>query len=508
MKRLSAISCLLFVYFLCHSQPRLYVSTSRNGDNYLGSIIEYSPGGGVSILRAFQNQNKEGFSSRGGLLLASDGKLYGMTDEGGLWNYGVIFSLDPVTATYKKLIDFNGLNGKYPSSNRLIEGQDGNFYGTTPYGGTEGLGVLFSIDPRSGVFTKIKDFSLSTGGSPYGGLVEVADGKFYGTCFQGGSLGYGTIFSYDPLGSRYEKKRDFDFVDGAQPYADNSLIQAADGKLYGMTLLGGSAGWGVLYSFDPRSSVYTKLKDFNEKDGNFPYGKLCQAADGLLWGNTYYGGKFDAGVIFTFDPVSRVYTVVKDLNTNDGTNPAGSLMEASDGKLYGLSKTGGTADRGVIFSIDPATNAFSKEVDLSASGPNAPLYTDFIEISTCKAKTDSTTQVVCVAQIPYSWNNLLLEKEGIYRTQLKTPSGCDSTIILNFRIDSVPRPATSVTQPSCGQTKGSIKITTSVTDPRFSINGDDFTNTSGIFDDLNPGSYSVFVKNASGCLSPQGRNNY
>ena len=85
-------------------------------------------------------------------------------------------------------------------------------------------------------------------------------------------------------------------------------MQASDGKLYGMTNMGGSSGVGVIFSFDPSSSIYTKLMDFDGTNGANPYGSLMQASDGKLYGMTIRGGSNGSGVIFSFDPSSSTYT--------------------------------------------------------------------------------------------------------------------------------------------------------------------------------------------------------
>jgi uncharacterized repeat protein (TIGR03803 family) len=132
----------------------------------------------------------------------------------------------------------------------------------------------------------------------------------------GGSSNQGVIFSFDPSTTTYTKLKDFDGTNGASP--NGSMIQASDGKLYGMTNLGGNGpdvynrGDGVVFSFDPSSSVYTKLKDFDGANGANPYGGLTQASDGKLYGMTTQGGSGNTGVIFSFDLSSSTYIKLMD----------------------------------------------------------------------------------------------------------------------------------------------------------------------------------------------------
>jgi uncharacterized repeat protein (TIGR03803 family) len=137
-----------------------------------------------------------------------------------------------------------------------------------------------------------------------------------------------------------KKLKDFDYNNGAIP--SGSLMQASDGKLYGMTNMEGSADVGVIFSFDPSTSTYTKVKDFNGvdgADGGGPEGSLIQARDGKLYGMTSQGGSNNAGVIFSFDLSTSTYTELKDFDNINGARSYGSLMQASDGKLYGMTRT-------------------------------------------------------------------------------------------------------------------------------------------------------------------------
>jgi uncharacterized repeat protein (TIGR03803 family) len=374
------------------SDGKLYGMTSQGGsygyendNNGYGVIFSFDPSSSTyTKLKDFNGSN--GRNPSGSLMEASDGKLYGMTSQGGSYGYendnngyGVIFSFDPSTSTYTKLKDFDGTNGSNPSGS-LIEASDGKLYGMTTFGGSNNLGVIFSFDPSSSTYTKLKDFYGADGDNPYGNLIQATDGKLYGMTVYGGSVGglfgYGVIFSFDPSSSTYTKLKGFDGTNGENPYG--SLIQASDGKLYGMTLYGGigrdeeAGGGGVIFSFDPSTSTYTKLKDFDRTNGRYPYGSLMQASDGKLYGTTFQGGSSDVGVIFSFDPSSSTYTMLKDFGINEtGSNVSASLIQARDGKLYGMTQLGGSKGFGVIFSFDPTSFTYTKLIDFDgANGAN------------------------------------------------------------------------------------------------------------------------------------------
>src|SRR4051794_13855020 len=112
----------------------------------------------------------------------------------------------------------------------------------------------------------------------------------YGTTYGGGNDGGGTITKFIPASNNLTVVKSFESLVGNPTYTN--FIQASDGKLYGMTPNGGSSGFGVIFSFDPSTSTYAKLKDFNytNGDGVSPQGSLIQASDGKLYGMTIYGG--------------------------------------------------------------------------------------------------------------------------------------------------------------------------------------------------------------------------
>ncbi|MEP6683170.1 MAG: choice-of-anchor tandem repeat GloVer-containing protein [Parafilimonas sp.] len=334
----------------------LYGTTSFGGINNGGAICKLITA--TNTLNADFSFNAKDGETPGQLKLtqATDGKLYGMTQFGGQSRSGVIFSFNPVDSSYKTLLDFSVTDASEPRGS-LMQAKDGKLYGMTAWGGSKGDGVIFSYDLSTSTYTKLKDFKQADGKHPYGSLIQAADGKLYGMANKGGSNNYGVIFSYDPVTSAYTNLKEFDSKDGANP--EGSLVQTADGILYGMTSFGGAGNHGVIFSFDPVTLAYTKLFAFNGINGDFPEGSLMQATDNKLYGMAYDGGSNNYGVIFSFDPVTKLYSKLKDFDRVNGGLPFGDLFQASDGKLYGMAG-GGTTRLGVIFSFNPVNSLYTE----------------------------------------------------------------------------------------------------------------------------------------------------
>lgn len=345
----------LYTNFIEATNGKLYGMTSKGGSSGAGIIFSYNrTTSSYTKVKDFDNSN--GASPAGSLIQANNGKLYGMTSKGGSKGYGVIFSFAPSTSIYTKLKDFDNTNGSAPYGS-LLQAADGNLYGMTAKGGSKGYGVIFSFAPSTSTYTKLKDFDNTNGSAPYGSLLQASDGNLYGMTSQGGNSNAGVIFSFDLKTYIYTKMKDFDGTNGASPFG--SLIQAANGKLYGMTSSGGITSGGVIFSFDLTFSIYTKLKDFNGTNGGGSFGDLIEASDGKLYGLTSSGGSSGDGFIFSFNPLSLIYTKLKDFENANGAVPLGSSMQASDGKLYGMTSKGGRNGAGVIFSFDPSSFSYT-----------------------------------------------------------------------------------------------------------------------------------------------------
>jgi len=338
------------------SDGKLYGLTVNGGTSNQGVLFSFDPtSSSYTVEKNFNNT--DGINPFGSLIQVSDGKLYGMTRGGGSSNYGVIFSFDPSSSSYAVLKNFDQTNGANPF-NSLMQAFNGKLYAMTSGGGLSDAGVIFSFDPSNSEYLVLKHFNNSDGGKPYGSLIQISNGTLYGMTLQGGTSNNGIIFSFDPTSSSYNVIHNFDLTNGGGPYFNDVQLNT-DGKLYGMTHGGGVHRWGVIFSFDLLTNQYNKLVDIGENHGFYPQGTLCRAFDGKFYGITYVGGSLGYGVIFSFDLATSTYSVVKNFDLANGSNPTGSLIRASDGKLYGMTRFGGASNAGVIFSFDPSTSTYS-----------------------------------------------------------------------------------------------------------------------------------------------------
>lgn len=251
----------------------------------------------------------------------------------------------------------------------LIQGTDGNFYGTSGNGGTNNVGTVFKMD-AAGMITVLHSFAISDGMFPKASLAQGTDGFLYGTTsargtLPGGGPGAGTVFKIATDGSSFANLHTFGGPDGAGPVA--ALIQGTDGAFYGTTAVGGTAG-GTVFRITSTGTL-TSLHSFTGPDGRTPVAPLIQATDGAFYGTTAEGGTapFNTatqGTIFKITSsgsFTSLHTFTFPSNLNDGANPRAPLLQAADGNFYGTTETGGSGHSGfggdgTVFRMDPAGN--------------------------------------------------------------------------------------------------------------------------------------------------------
>ena len=303
----------------------------------------------------------EGANPYAGLVQGADGNLYGTTTDGGANGSGNVFRVTTsgnVTSLYDFCQQANCADGQFPVA-PLVMGPDGQFYGSTQNGGANNWGTIFKIT-SGGVLTTLHSFNVIDGVSPYGPLLLASNGNFYGTTNEAGgctSGGCGTIFTISSSGkfkTLYNFCSQTNCSDGEFPVG--GLIEASDGNLYGTTNAGGSSvcaggGCGTVYRIT-LGGTFTTLHRFNNADGAYPAPALVEVRKGLFYGTTAGGGANRDGTVFTMTANGAV-TTLYSFHGTDGFSPF-VLIAGSDGNLYGTTLGGGTASAGTIFKITPA----------------------------------------------------------------------------------------------------------------------------------------------------------
>jgi uncharacterized repeat protein (TIGR03803 family) len=285
------------------------------------------------------------------LVQGANGMFYGTTQNGGANSDGTVFQIQPTTnGPPTTLYSFAGAgDGGFPVAG-LVPGADGNFYGTASTGGTGGVwGTIFKITP-GGAFSSLHSFTdVADGGFPYAELVQGADGNFYGTTLEGNTPnGWGTVFKITPDGFLSNLYSFTGGADGGSPEA--KLVQGGDGTLYGTTSEGGS-GSGTVFAISTNGVLTTLYSFSGGNDGSSPYAGVIQANDGNFYGTTAYGGTNDDGTVFQITANGTLTTLYSFTGGNDGSSPFAALIQAGDGNFYGTTAYGGPFGDGIVFQI-------------------------------------------------------------------------------------------------------------------------------------------------------------
>jgi uncharacterized repeat protein (TIGR03803 family) len=211
---------------------------------------------------------------------------------------GTVFKVTPAGIETVLYSFTYGSDGGLPQA-ALIQGTDGNFYGTTASAGTFDSGVVFKVTP-AGVESVLYTFTGSNdGASPLAGLIQGIDGNFYGTTNQGGgTANAGIVFQVTSAGVETVLYSFTNGNDGGNPQA--VLIQGTDGNFYGMTSSAGTGGFGTIFNITPAGAETTLYSFTGGNDGGVPYGSLIQGTDGNFYGMTFQGGADGDGVVFKF----------------------------------------------------------------------------------------------------------------------------------------------------------------------------------------------------------------
>ncbi|HEY3853348.1 MAG TPA: choice-of-anchor tandem repeat GloVer-containing protein [Verrucomicrobiae bacterium] len=425
-----------------------YGTTYWGGSAGHGSVFEMTPAGSVTTLVSFTATN--GGHPYAALTLGNNGNFYGTTFYGGnlaLNNgggLGTVFEMTPA-GMLTTLVQFDATNGGFPHAG-LTLGSDGNFYGTTFYGGNLALnggggdGTVFQMTPE-GVLTTLVEFNGATGANPGAPLAQGSDGNFYGTTHAGGVHNLGTVFQMAPDGS-LNRLVSFNSSNGDSPTA--GLVEGIDGNFYGTTYSGGLNGLGTVFQMTP-DGVLRTLVSFNATNGGNPYSALVRGTDGNLYGTTQRGGNLSLnsgngyGTVFKVTTNGTLSTLISFTGIN-GANPLATLMIGADGKFYGATSEGGIGGGGVLFRLD-----ISAPLSLAQQPDDLSLSFD--------SKAVFQASAVGAAPLAYQWSfngaallnatkatltisNIQSTNAGLYVVIVTNKSGSVTSRVATLQVDS------------------------------------------------------------------------
>ena len=318
-----------------------------------GSVFKMSTNGALTTLYSFAAIGDGGANPKAGLVQGSDGSFYGTT-YCGPGGGGTVYRVS-TNGVLRWLHSFTGTNDGGNPQAALVEGSDGDFYGTTEYGGTNGgHGTVFKIGPNGALTTLYAFTGTNDGTQPVAGLVQGGDGNFYGTTpgpDQYAWAPFGTIFKITPNGV-LTTLYSFAFTGGKEgEYPEAALVLGSDASFYGTTEEGGTSGNGTVFQLTPSGALTTLYSFTSGNDGGTPQAALVEGSDGNFYGTTSYGGTPYQGTVFQVTPSGALTTLYSFTGGNDGGNPQAALVQGSDGSFYGTTYSGGLGGYGTVFRL-------------------------------------------------------------------------------------------------------------------------------------------------------------
>ncbi len=342
-----------------------YGTAVQGGTNGSGTLFRITPAGVFSALYSFGplpqiGTNQDGAFPGASLVQANDNFLYGTASVGGANGSGTLFRIS-LSGNFQVLYSFTALGADNENSDgsdpeaALIQGADGDLYGTAYTGGTNGLGTIFKYNISQNTITNLHSFlPPPDGANPMAALTATPDGgAFFGTTSQGGTNSWGTTFRLTQNGSYYLLYIFTDAGDGANPMAP--LVLGANGILYGTCANSGGVGggFGSVFVMQENGAVDPIDGFGGDNSGSTPTAALCLAADGNLYGTTSAGGLNNAGTIYRIDPTYGFFPVLSFIDGGDGSDPRAPLVQGTNGHFYGTTYSGGASSKGTIFDLTP-----------------------------------------------------------------------------------------------------------------------------------------------------------
>ena len=340
----------------------LYGTTYLGGTYGSGSVYRLSPRGSswtYSSLYSFKGASDGAGPAFGSLVIGGNRALFGTTEAGG--NFGTAFAVCNCPGREIVLHRFGtGTDGAQPIGGVVLDAA-GNFFGTTSLGGAFANGTVFGAKRSGSTWTEAVLYSFTggdDGASPPAGVTVDANGNLYGTTSFGGVNGSGVVYQLSRSGSGWKQTVLYNFqgIDDGQNPVGGVVLDAA-GNLYGTTFDGGINGGGTVYQLSPSDGgwIFTTLYSFSGGYGG-PYNKLTLDSKGNIYGFTNGDGAFGLGSVFKLTPANGGWTFT-DLydftGGSQGASPYGSVAVDGDGNVFGTAAVGGSQNQGLVFEIIP-----------------------------------------------------------------------------------------------------------------------------------------------------------
>jgi uncharacterized repeat protein (TIGR03803 family) len=456
-----------FSNLLQGTDGRLYGTAQAGGANGAGTVYAVNTDAtGFTTLYTFTG-GIDGKGPSTGLIHGTDGRLYGTSFAGGLFNFGTVFAVNPDGTGFTTLYSFTGGSDGGNPVVIPIQGIDGRLYGTTRLGGTNNFGTLFAVNPDGTGFTALYSFTNVNSGVNVGcSIFQRSDGRLYGTTAGSGiGTNHGTVFVVNSDGTGFTTLYSFtNGNDGAAP--NGPLIQGTDGRLYG-TSLNGADGGGTVFAINPDGTGFATIHSFSlvGNDGQAPQVGLIQGTDGRLYGTTTNGGPNNDGTVFALNPDGTGFTTLYSFTGGiDGALPAASVIQGTDGRLYGVAVDNGIDSVGTVYvlSSPQVVSGTNVAYTVAATG-TAPLSYQWqfngVNINGATGATLTLT-------------NVNSSNGGSYTVVVSNPYGSVTSTAVAFTV--IPLPSAPVFAPAPGtySTAQSVTITSAgATSIRYTTDG-------------------------------------
>ncbi len=420
---------------LIASNGKLYGLTSDGGTTDYGTLFEYDFNqNALRVLLNFES-SINGQGPHKAPIQYDKYTLYGATPYGGRYNHGVFYKYNMVSREHTPLHHFKySESGSTPSS-ELIIAENGRIYGITANGGEYNLGTIYEFNPEEETLIKLHDLTYANGNVCFSHMLEVEQGVLYGVMGYSGNNDRGTLFKFDYNQHEFTTIRHFADATGGHP--NSSFYQAPNGLLYGTTMFGGQYSNGVVYSFNPETNEYSVVYNFTQGDdiGRGPLGNLIPDGDGSFYGIAHgytYGGAEDRA-IYKFSTETNTYTHLKQLPWGNGWQMV-NLTKVSNGKMYGTTYFGTGYNDGVLFEYDPDVNELQNKHTFSGITGEHPYYPTLLEVLTPKVSHQNIQ--ICFGDSIYIQNDFQFES-GLYIDTLITAFGNDSIVFTNLYVHQI-----------------------------------------------------------------------